>query len=75
MNRGAKQLAAALEEHGAKAALAREMGVGADIVSRWLSGERRPDTKQRAHLEDSRGIGWRLWDEDLAEENSNGDAA
>lgn len=63
MNRGALLAREKLQEHGAKARLAEELDVGRDVVSRWLSGERLPDPKQRAYIEDNYGIGWRLWDE------------
>ncbi len=65
MNHGAEKLKAALGKHGAKAALAKAVGVKAYQVSHWLGGERKPDTIQRAFLEDKLGIGWRLWDEEV----------
>lgn len=65
MNRGAEKLREALTEHGSKVALANDAGVKPYQVSHWLGGERKPDTKQRAFLEDKLGIGWRLWDEEL----------
>ncbi len=65
MNRGAEKLREALSEHGAKIALAKQVGVKPYQVSHWLGGERKPDTKQRAFLEDKLGIGWRLWDDEF----------
>lgn len=67
MNRGALLAQEKLHERGKKAALAKELEVDPGVVSRWLSGERTPDTVQRAHLEDKYGIGWRLWDEEVEE--------
>ena len=64
MNRGALVAREKLGPRGLKAKLARDLEIGQDLVSRWLSGERVPDTKQRAFLEDEFGIGWRLWDEE-----------
>lgn len=65
MNRGAVVAREKLQARGEKAKLAKALGIGQDLVSRWLSGDRVPDTKQRAHLEDLYEIGWRLWDEPL----------
>jgi transcriptional regulator with XRE-family HTH domain len=71
-NKGALLLREKLGAHGARAALAKELEVGPDLVSRWLSGERVPNTLHRRRLEDEYGISWRLWD-DAAE--ASGDAA
>lgn len=71
-NKGALLLRAKLEAHGARAALAKSFDVGPDLVSRWLSGERVPNTLHRRRLEDEYGISWRLWDDAL---DVNGDAA
>lgn len=71
-NKGALLLREKLAAHGARAALAKDFGVGADLVSRWLSGERLPNPLHRRRLEDEYGISWRLWD-DAAE--VSGDAA
>jgi len=65
MNRGAEKLKESLTSHGAKAALARDVGVEPYQLSHWLRGDRKPDPKQRAWLEDNMGIHWRSWDEDL----------
>ena len=65
MNRGAEKLQEKLAKRGAKVALAKGVGVEPYQVSHWLGGERKPDTKQRAFLEDNLGIGWRLWDEEV----------
>ncbi|HEY3494374.1 MAG TPA: hypothetical protein VGK73_06800 [Polyangiaceae bacterium] len=64
MNRGAELAREILRERGKKRALAKELGIDPAVVSNWLSGARRPDTVQRAHLEDRYGIGWRLWDDE-----------
>ena len=66
MNRGAEKLADVLKERGSKADLARRLNVEPYQISHWLKGgDRKPDTIQRAWLEDNIGIGWRLWDEEL----------
>jgi transcriptional regulator with XRE-family HTH domain len=72
-NKGALLLRERLEAHGARAALAKSLEVGPDLVSRWLSGERVPNTLHRRRLEDEYGISWRLWDD--AVDAANGDAA
>lgn len=64
MNRGAEKLREALTERGSKVALANAAGVEPYQVSHWLGGERKPDTRRRAFLEDKLGIGWRLWDQE-----------
>lgn len=50
------------------------MGVDQSVVSRWVRGERRPDPRMRARLEDLYGIGWRLWDTDSAPATGTGGA-
>lgn len=71
MNRGGEKLAERLVGHGAKTALAKRMGeaTGRPVelyrVSHWIRGDRKPDTRQRAWLEDELGIGWRLWDQEV----------
>ncbi len=65
MNRGAKKLAKKLTEHGAKADLARRVGVKLYQVSHWLKGRRKPNVIQRRWLEDNLGIDWRLWDDEI----------
>ena len=72
MNRGAirlNELFPALLESGKpdrkrQARIAEEVDVDQSTVSRWLSGDRKPDSEMRALLEDLYGIGWRLWDEE-----------
>lgn len=64
-NRGAQRLRALGKS---QSEIARELTVkDSSIVSRWFRGERKPDTIQRAAIEDSFAIGWRLWDEDVPE--------
>ena len=66
MNRGAEQLRGKLIKRGARAALAKGVGVKPYQVSHWLAGgDRKPNYKQRAFLEDEYGVGWRLWDEEV----------
>jgi transcriptional regulator with XRE-family HTH domain len=66
MNRGAIALKVKLSERGARAKLAREFGIDQALVSHWLSGERRPDSKNRAKIEDGYAVPWRSWDDDVA---------
>lgn len=70
MNRGALALKKKLQKRGAKAELAREFKIGPDRVSRWLTGERKPDPPMRAWLEDKYRIGWRLWDQPVPTEEA-----
>jgi transcriptional regulator with XRE-family HTH domain len=63
MNRGALALKKKLQKRGAKADLARYLGIGPYIVSKWLSGDSRPDPPMRARLEDKYRIGWSWWDQ------------
>jgi transcriptional regulator with XRE-family HTH domain len=47
----------------------KEDGLDVDsaMVSRWWRGERRPDPRFRAAIERRYGIGWQLWDEEMAD--------
>jgi transcriptional regulator with XRE-family HTH domain len=63
MNRGALALKKALNKRGARAKLAKALEIWPAVVSRWLSGDRTPDTVQRAYIEDEYGVFWRLWDQ------------
>ena len=65
-NRGAARIRQLFPDHGDQIKVTRATGVKQGVVSRWFSGRRKPDPKQRAKLEDLYGIGWRLWDEDLS---------
>ena len=65
MNRGAQRLKERLSGRGDKKKLADLLEVDPPLVSHWLSGDRKPTTKQRAQLEDEYGIGWRTWDEEV----------
>jgi hypothetical protein len=47
--------------------VAKKLDADASAVSRWFSGERKPDTKMRAALEREYQIGWQLWDEECDE--------
>ena len=65
MNRGAVLAKEKLAARGARAALARDLEIDAGRVSRFLNGELKPSTTERAFIEDHYEIGWRLWDEDI----------
>ena len=66
-NRGALRIKELNPGRGGAAAVAKKLAVDASAVTRWFSGERRPDTKMRALLEREYGIGWQLWDEECDE--------
>lgn len=67
MNRGAERLAELFPNHGDQKKIAKDVGTDQSVVSRWIRGERKPKVPQRAKLEDLYGIGWRLWDDDVAD--------
>lgn len=64
-NEGAKALRERYPNRGAIAEVAKLCDADPSAVSRWFSGERKPDTKMRALLEDKAGIDWRLFDQDI----------
>jgi len=66
-NRGAQRLRELFPERSAKR-LADQVGVDQSVAGRWRSGDRSPEPKNRAKLEELYGIGWRLWDIRLKEE-------
>ncbi len=68
MNRGAQQLGEKLAKHGDKRPFAKWIGIEPAQLSHWLNGSRKPDTKQRAAIEDEHQIGWRTWDDEIADE-------
>lgn len=73
MNRGAKQLATHVREHGDQAEMARKLSFGYDVVSRILSGKKVPTAPQRARIEDEYpDVFWRLWDEPVSESGEHG---
>jgi ribosome-binding protein aMBF1 (putative translation factor) len=63
-NKGALLLQEKTKERGGKADLARKMEVEPDVVTRWVNGDRIPNTLHRRQLEDDFGISWRLWDDE-----------
>ena len=67
-NEGAEGLREKLDAlpRGARIELAQDLDVDPGMVTRWLSGHRRPDPIQRAHIEDKYQIFWRLWDKPCA---------
>lgn len=65
-NAGAKRIRELHPDRGGAAKVAKLCGADPSAVSRWFSGERRPDTKMRDVLERELGIDWRLWDEDAS---------
>lgn len=64
MNQGALKLREFVDSGWTQEEIAAELEVAQATVSRWLGGERRPTSKDRAQLEDVFGVGWRLWDLD-----------
>lgn len=76
MNRGAKELAKLLPNHGDQHRLAVKLGITDDKLSRIKNARLLPTSVQRAKLQDELGIDWRLWDEEAEEtQGSNGGAA
>ena len=69
MNNGARRLRELFPRRGGQRRVAEAVGVPPGVVSCWYRSLRRPDTVQRAKLEDLYGIGWRLWDTDDAGES------
>jgi len=69
MNRGAIALRLRLSKRGARSRLAESLDLDLAIVSHWLSGDRRPDAKNRARIEDGWQIPWRSWDDDVTPED------
>lgn len=65
VNRGGQELRAKLDAlpHGAYGRLAKEMGVGPDVISRWLNGGFKPMTRQRIRLQELHGVDLIAWDE------------
>lgn len=66
MNRGQQLFLEKTAQRGDKARIARDLNVDPAKVTRWGTGEKKPDPLERAWLEDNLGIGWRLWDEDAS---------
>lgn len=59
-----EQLRLALaKQRGAAADLARDLDVDPSLVTRWGTGDRKPNTRQRVLLEDRFGIPLLSWDE------------
>jgi transcriptional regulator with XRE-family HTH domain len=46
--------------------LAGKLGVDPAAVCKWLKGKHVPAARFRAKIEDEYGIGWRLWDQEVA---------
>lgn len=65
MNRGARDLRERLdaEGFGARAELARGLGVTRDYVSHWISGDRRPGARYRIKIAALVGTPIEAWDE------------
>lgn len=63
-NEGARALREKYPDRGGVAEVARLCDADPSAVSRWFSGDRKPDTKMRALLEDKTGIRWRLFDDE-----------
>lgn len=68
-----ERLKDALAERGAAARLASELGIDPSLVTRWVQGQRRPNTAQRVHIEQEFGIPILDWD--LEGDSPSGGAA
>jgi transcriptional regulator with XRE-family HTH domain len=64
-NEGARELRRLYPARGGSAEVARLLDADPSAVSRWFSGERAPDTKMRAALEEKLGVDWRLFDREI----------
>lgn len=64
-NAGARELRRLYPARGGSAEVARLCDADPSAVSRWFSGERAPDPKMRAVLQERTGIDWRLFDDDV----------
>jgi transcriptional regulator with XRE-family HTH domain len=71
-NEGARELRRLYPARGGSAEVARLLDADPSAVSRWFSGERAPDTKMRAALEERLGVDWRLFDRECEHEESEG---
>jgi transcriptional regulator with XRE-family HTH domain len=67
-NEGARALREKYPDRGGIAEVAKLCAANASAVSRWFSGERKPDSPMRARIEDKTGIDWRLFDRDVEPE-------
>lgn len=74
-NEGARELRRRYPERGGTAEVARLVDADPSAVSRWFSGERAPDTKMRAVIEEKLGIDWRLFDHEVDDERDSKGAA
>ncbi len=67
MNRAAAKLREILESNarGAYKDLSIELGVGQEVVSKWVAAKHRPSLAYRAKIHELYGIGIFEWDEEL----------
>lgn len=63
VTKGSAALAAILDGRGKQNQLATELQTKPPVIMRWRTGESKPDSENRAVLEDKLGIPWRSWDE------------
>lgn len=66
-NEGARELRRLYPGRGGPAEVARLVGADPSAVSRWFSGERSPDPKMRAVIQELLGVDWRSFDRDVEE--------
>jgi hypothetical protein len=62
LNRGAEIARENMGKRGDRARAARELEIPPGMISRFLSGDRLPNPRQRAYFEDNWRVGWRTWD-------------
>lgn len=74
-NAGARRIRELFPRRGGAAEVAKRLGADPSAVSRWFSGERKPDTRMRADLEREFEIGWQLWDDESQPPEANQGAA
>ncbi len=61
-SKGSERLKKRLAEHGEKDQAARELGVSAAALNRWVHGYRKPNASSREKLRRRYRIGWADWD-------------
>lgn len=74
-SRGWKKLRRLFPKRGGQAVVAAGLGVDPGTVSRWFSGERKPDPEQRARLQKLYSIDWQSWDKPLEDEHEPAEGA
>lgn len=72
---GQRLLREALKERGAAAELSRAVGVVPSVITRWLDGRQKPDTRNRIAIEEQKDIPLQSWDEAPKVDSDEGGSA